>query len=437
MADNYRVNNEANYSNMFANVGYEKTSFRLFAELLHVEDDLYLPGSLDRDSISTDRQQTFNKGEFTNQNTETYRLGGDIYLSDNWTLSGEYTDRETDTAGYTLWGGNWEEVIAVKTLNPRVSGNIKTAKGEIVLTSGVDLQESEYLSNFSGSDSEQSLADFYAQAIIPITRKINVTAGGRYSELEETDNLSGAQNDRNISVFQIGATYQVTNDTRLFLRRDEGFRWANIDENGYSDKAIGDILDPQESTSWEVGIETKIDAISLSAVVYDMRIDNEIYYDPTVNFFGANSNLEKSDRSGVTLDSRWKVNERVNVQLNYSYVDAEVSAGLFAGNSVPFVANQTANFIATFEMNDNWSFYIDAQHTGSRYGANDDANSFGKIGSYTLYNANVNWQLQQFSINVRANNLTGKQYNGFASTAYNYAYPAKEETYEITVHYTF
>lgn len=437
LADNYRVNNEANYSNILANVGYEQKAFRLFAEVLQVEDDLKLPGSLDRASINSDRKQTFTPTQFTNQTTDAYRIGGDVHLTDNWTFSTEYTDRETDSAGYTSWGGDWTESITVETLNPRIVGTIKTANGNILVTSGIDLQESEYQSEFSGSDSEQNLSDFYAQVVIPIAETVTITTGGRYSELEETDKLSGTDNDDDISVFQIGAAYQINGDTRLFLRRDEGFRWANIDENGYSDQPIGEILDPQESTSWEVGIETRIDTLSLSAVLYQMTIDNEIYFDSTASGFGANSNLEESDRKGLVLDSRWNISERVNLQMNYSYVDAEVSAGLYKGNTVPFVADQTANLVATFVINDNWSVYVDAQHTGNRYGANDDANGSGKLGSYTIYNANVNWEYNQFSVNFRANNFTGKQYNGFESTLYNYAYPAKEETFEITAGYTF
>lgn len=437
LEDNYRVNNEANYSNVLANVGYEQTSFRLFAEILQVEDKLNLPGSLNRANIASDRKQTFNPSEFTNQSSDAYRIGGDVHLTDNWTISAEYTDRETDSAGQTSWGFDWTGTTSVETLNPRAVGIIATANGDILVTSGFDLQESEYQSDLTGSDSEQSLSDFYAQVVVPVTAKISVTAGGRYSELEETDNLSGTDNDDDISVFQIGAAYQVNADTRLFLRRDEGFRWANIDENGYSDQPVGEILAPQESTSWEAGVETRIDAVSFSALLYQMTIDNEIYYDPTVNLFGANSNLDESDRVGIVLDSRWKVSERINLQINYSYVDAEVSAGLYSGNTVPFVASQTANLLATFVISDNWSIYVDAQHTGSRYGANDDANSNGELGGYTLYNANINWQYHQFSVNFRANNLTGKKYNGFESTGYNYAYPAKEETFEITAGYTF
>ncbi len=436
-ADNYRDNNEASYSNSLANIGYEQKSFRVFAEVLQVEDDLRLPGSLNRASINSDRKQTFSPDDFSNQSTDAYRIGGDIHLTGNWTLSAEYADRETNSNGFASWRGDWKGTTTVKTLAPRAVGTIKTANGDILVTSGIDLQESEYQSGFTGADSEQDLSDFYAQVIVPVTAKLNITAGGRYSELEETDKLSGADNDNDISVFQMGAAYQINNDTRVFLRRDEGFRWANIDENGYSDKPIGEILDPQETTSWEAGIETRIDSLSLSALLYDMTIDNEIYFDPTANLYGANSNLEKSDRIGIVLDSHWKISERVNLQMNYSYVDAEVSAGLYKGNTVPFVAEQTANLVATFVINNNWSLYVDAQHTGSRYGANDDANNSGKLGSYTLYNANINWEYNQFSVNLRANNLTGKQYDGFASTVYNYAYPAKEETFELSVGYTF
>ncbi len=436
LGDNYRVNNEANYSNMLAYLGYEKDSYTVFAEVLRVEDDLNLANSLNRASINANRRQSDADGDFTNLTTDAYRIGGDFALSDDWTLKAEYTDRATDSNGYAGFSGVWSGSTTVETLSPRLVGNIGIAGGDILVTSGIDLQESDYQSEYTGADSEQKLTDFYAQAIVPVAEKMNMTIGGRYSELKETDNLTATVNEDDISVFQLGFTYQISAASRFFLRLDEGFRWANVDENGFSDKPAGEILDPQESSSMEVGIETRINNIALSALLYDMTIDNEIFYDSTAGY-GANSNLEQSDRSGVVLDSSWAIAERVNVQLNYSYVDAEVSAGDFKGNTVPFVAKQTANFVATFEATDTWSVYVDAQHTGSRFGANDDANSGGKLGGYTVFNANINGDFEQLSFNFRANNLTGKKYDGFASIVYNYAYPAKGRTYEMTVSYNF
>lgn len=433
LSDNYRDSNEANYSNFLANIAYENQRFGLFTEILDVQDDLALPGSLSRAQINDDRRQVGNPNEYANHDTRSYRVGGHVNLNESWKLAGEYTDREGDVDGSYSWAPNGKSSQRVKSFNPRLIGDIKTAQGSVLITAGADLQDSEYQSTFTFADSTQETTDVYAQAVIPVIDKLKVTVGGRHSKLEETDKNSQTDNDKSITAYQFGAAYQLSNDTRIFLRRDEGFRWATIDENAFSDKPAGQILDAQESTSWELGIEKKFSDLALSALVYDMTIDGEIFYDP-IAF--RNSNLDKSDRQGIVLDSHWQVNDKITLQTNYSYVDAEISAGGNKGNTVPFVAKQTANLVLSYQVNAQWSFYADAQYTGKRYKANDDSNNFGQLGGYTVYNANARWTHDQLYVNLRANNLTGKEYEGFTSR-YNFAYPSPELTYEVSIGYQF
>ena len=79
--------------------------------------------------------------------------------------------------------------------------------------------------------------------------------------------------------------------------------------------------------------------------------------------------------------------------------------------------------------------YLEAVHTGSRYYSGDDANVQTKAGGYTLLNAALSYDYQQFSSKLRLNNLTGKRYDAFASSPSRY--PAAEEQVQLSVGYRF
>lgn len=106
LADNYRDNNEANYSNVLANVAYEQGRFRVFAEWLNVDDDLNLAGSLNSLSIRDDRRQASTPDQYTNQDTDSSRVGGHFDLSESWAVAAEYSDRETESKGFS-----WKSVV--------------------------------------------------------------------------------------------------------------------------------------------------------------------------------------------------------------------------------------------------------------------------------------------------------------------------------------
>lgn len=442
--DNYRDNNKSEYSNVLANVGFENELFSLFAEGQTIDDDLRLPGSLTEADIRDDRKQTFSPDDNSDLDTDIYRLGGSLNLGDNWTVLAEYSHRDQDSEGF-LFGGNFDGSTDVDTFDPRVAGNIDTPNGPIVVTTGIDYEDADYQynSDFSGTDVSQNVLDYYGQVITPLSQSIKLTLGARYSDFEAKDNISRDKNEDNLTVYQAGLAYQFNEKSRVFLRRDESFRWANADENGFVMPTV-DFLKPQESTSWELGVEIRISSIFLSAVVYDMDVDHEIIYDPAADGpfgpgTGANVNLDQSQRTGIVLDSSWQATDSINVKLNYSYVDAEISSGTFDGNTVPFVAESTANLVVSYQLNEHWSFYADAQYTGELYAVGDEANAGDEIDGYTIFNANVRWGYAGFYANLRMNNITGKEYNGYSGglAPLDYNYPAPEETYRLTLGYAF
>src|SRR5690606_17513780 len=70
--DNYRNNNESDYTNVLGNLRYDFARGHVFAEALYVDDQLNLPGSLTEAQAAENPRQTFTPDDFSDQETESW-----------------------------------------------------------------------------------------------------------------------------------------------------------------------------------------------------------------------------------------------------------------------------------------------------------------------------------------------------------------------------
>lgn len=442
LADNYRDNNNTDYTNFQLATSFTQEWFSVFAEVQRVNDDMNLPGGLTQQQIRQDRRQTPYPDDFQNIDTDRYRIGTKMTLAPQLKLEAEYSYRDADSKGFTYFS---DFVISntVKSLTPRLIGNFDTYFGKAVATAGYDGQRSEYRSTQTFADFSQDIDDVYAQLVIPVYTSLDATVGARHSKLDETDNVSGEKNSDSKTVTAYGLSWQIDKASRLFVRRDNNFRWANVDENGYTLPSV-DFLKAQSGESNELGYEWRSENLLTTIVLYRLDTDDELLYDPAANFgFGANINLPSSRRTGVNADVQWSIAPALQVRASGSYVDAEVRSGNFKGNAVPFAADYTGSLGVDWQIVNAIGLYVDAQYTGRRYRAGDDPNMLGELGGYTLYNATLRWEVEHWYATLRVNNLTAKKYQGFTGVSissfgiFDYAYPAAERQTMATVGYRF
>jgi len=442
LTDNYRDNNDADYDNILANGSYTNSRIRVFAEAQQVNDNMRLPGSLSPIQIEQDRKQTKRPNDFTNIDTDRYRAGTQVEITDLWKFAAEYSYRNADSNG-VFFGTPFTDSTTTKEITPRLIGNFTTPYGKAVLTLGYDGQKSDYESTLTFNQIHQKIDDVYSQLVVPVYTDITATIGARHSKLDEKNLVTQAANDDSETVSSWGVSWQLTKNARVFARRDSSFRWANADENGYTLPGVI-FLNPQTSDSNEVGFNWHEAAVEASVVLYRLDTDNELLFDSAQNFgSGANINLPKSRRDGITGDISWAATNTVTLRASIGYVDAEIRAGAFKGNTVPFAAEYTSSFGINWQLNEMFDIYADAQYTGRSYRSGDDPNILGELGGYTIYNANLRWHVENWYATVRINNLTAKEYDGFSGAFVSsfgnseYAYPAAERQVYATVGYRF
>ncbi len=451
-ADNYRDNNENSYDNYLAQVRYAFDNGSVYIEGQRINDNLRIPGPITEGAAANDHRSTTEPNNFSDQDTELLRLGGDFEVAEGWTFALDYAWRDEDVKVFWddydtgLYPTLANQSTRVVNWAPRLVGTLNE-DGSAILTVGYDRTDSEYLVREWSNDAEQTVEALYAQLILPFGDKVTTTLGGRVSKFEEEDHQSNIDHDHRAEAYEAGVTYKLSDSVNLFARYAEAFRFATLDENGFT---VGNMkLKPQTSDSVEFGAEFIFEAGDVRFTVFDMDISEEITYDDGISNptgwnpanTGANVNLPDSKRQGLVVEGSYSLSSSLKLLGNYTYTDAEQVSGSADGYDVPFVAEHTANLSAIYDFSHGISLFGEVVYTGSRYRANDYDNSRSSVSAYTLVNLNLSWSYQDWQTNLRINNLFDKEYAGFSiySSSKNddFEYPSPGRTLEASVAYTF
>ena len=455
-ADHYRDNNSESNSNVSGLLDFSFDESSLIVELQRIEDKLELPGALIESEYNQDPTQS-NAGfaeDFLNEDTTAAAIGYQFKAGEQM-VSLDFSQAKTDAevrqsfrnSPSTMDGFIKRENIS---FNPKVSGNIDIGV-EADYVAGIDLQQIEYDLKipffFFGpgettNSNDQETQSLYFQLNPAISETMRATVGLRHSTVENNmkDGNSfpaGIRVEDDITVYELGLAYQLNEDLKLTARYDENFRFAKVNE--LAQAAPGKILETQTGESYELGMELTEGDQRWVVSLYQLDLENEIVFDPTVGTFGENINLDKTRRSGLTLSWQSQIAQWLGLKTELGYVDARFASGTFDGNDISGVAANIVKIRGDFRLDDRLSSFLEGHYTGSRYAQGDNGNDFAKLNSIAVLNAGLAYQHMQWNFHFRINNLADKKYaqfvtnNGFG-TAYQ---PSPERNFMLGAGYRF
>jgi len=458
--DNYREHNESSYLNGFGKLGYDYSSGLVFAELQYVDDELNIPGALFADEVAADRTQVNPSfaTDFSNAETVTARIGLVQEISSQWSFEGEITDREVDgTFRLSYTGGppataDSTQNRKIQEFTPRFIGFIP-AWNNTMLTLGADVIDSEYelSTSFGEQFNDQLQRSVYAQAVVPVNI-LDITIGVRNASVEnnlrDTGSFAvypaGVQIDRDVTVGSFGLALNATENWRVLLRADQNYRFAKVDEflqPAYTPAFTPVLLETQEGLSLESGIEWQQGGNTAKFVVYSLRLENEIAFDPTIF---ANINLEDTERKGFITSGSWRATERLGFSASYTYTDATVTAGTFTGKDIPLVAENAGLLSADYAMTASWQLFAELTAKSDRVFAGDFENELGRLPGYGVVNIRAEYNVMDFTFSGRINNVLNKQYSDVGQLGYNpfpdaseAFYPSPELNFLLTAAWNF
>ncbi|WP_025820554.1 TonB-dependent receptor [Shewanella marina] len=452
--DNYRRHNENKTGSVLGRLNYQDDKSQFHAEASYYDNNRNLPGSLTWQQYLDDPRQVnpFNVDDYSHEMTQAYRLGYQYNLNDIWALSADanYTD---STVNSINWGSPGRNHRTLFELSPKAVANYQVDAGTLNIISGVDL--SRGTSKFSfGRENVQKVLSVYTQATVPLTSTVSYVVGGRYSEVRDNlvDGLvysDGVELKQNAHAFELGLNYRPTDAWRFYVRANDNFRFAKVDEQAYTSPGVMG-LTPQTGRSYETGFDWLLASQTIRLNLYRLDLEDEIIYDnnaqkPTGGSFdGANVNADASRRYGLDLDWDWQITQMVEVGASYQYVDAEFTKGPNDGKQLSWVAPHTGRVYTSVDITDSWQLYLDANYVGSHYSDGDNSNVGDKHGApkleaYTLANIALNYHRDNWLASLRVNNLLDKQY---VSASYygsygNSYYAGAGREIDFTVSYQF
>ena len=440
-ADNYRDHNNAEYANAFARLRYDHADGHALYEYQTVDDELLYPNSLPAAQARVDRKAS-NSQAWNDSKTQVHRFAAEQRLSEIWSANLDYSHSDQDGVGSWGPGSDFTQGTRIESISPRLTARFDSPLGGAEWLLGHDhiASDYQYRGAFSTTLASQTLRDWYTQYSQSLGNGLSLALGYRASEADDNSHGANLKHRDREGSGSIGLNWQANEQTRLFIKREDVLRWANVDENAGATPGVV-FLKPQTGESWEAGIDWDDGIQRYQVSLYRLALEDELLYDPTATgpfspwFDGANVNLDKTLRKGVLLEAQRQLSDDLSIGGQYSFTDAEYRAGSFSGNTVPWVSRHSASAYLSYQILPGLRSYLEATHTGARYRAGDDANQQSRAGGYTLLNAALAYDYSRLSAKLRVNNLTGKRYDTYASPTSRY--PAAEEQVQLSLGYRF
>jgi iron complex outermembrane receptor protein len=293
----------------------------------------------------------------------------------------------------------------------------------------------------------------YATDTFDITRRLSVTAGGRFNfaqiNLQDqtgTDPLLNSSNQFQRFNPVVGATYKLTPNLTAYAGYSEANRAPTPLELGCSDPAHPCIIDNfliadpplkqvvshtiEAGLRGSYGAASDKDRLTWGLGVFHTRNTDDIINiaSADVQGFGFFQNAGATQRQGVEAKVDYR-HDRWNAYANYTFVDAtyrsslilsspdnpaaDINGNIFVtpGDHIPGIPAHRFKAGAEYEITDRWKIGADLNVVGSQYLIHDDANQNAKVPAYWVVNLHGSYQVNK---NVELfgliNNLFNRHY---------------------------
>ena len=244
-----------------------------------------------------------------------------------------------------------------------------------------------------------------------VSDSLTLASSGRYDDNSEFESAN---------TFKVEAVFQLSDRARLRGAYGTAIKNPTFSERfGFYTNFIGNPnLEPEESTSWELGIDQQLGNLTLSATLFDADLENEIdgfVYDPATFGYTSGNKEGQSQRQGVELTAMGGLSDNLSVSAAYTYTDSVESDG--AGGYIDEVrrARHTGSLNLAWQAMDNLQINTNAQYNGSQtdvfFPPFPTPSQTVTLADYTLLNINVNYSASdKVDLYLRLDNLLDEDY---------------------------
>ncbi|MGH8853463.1 MAG: TonB-dependent receptor family protein [Telluria sp.] len=450
--DNYRANNEFKLKTASGGLQYNYGAGRAGLRLERAQQDSRFAGSLTEAQFLANPRQTFTPDDFGSVDTDRasafieHRIG-------SVELAAELSHREREVAANYFYMSGGSKVAsrlrydASQTqFSPRLRHTAVLGDKRNELVAGIDLARwtRQTTSDFSLGDAEQESKAFYLRNEILWNAPHNarLAVGGRHERFTKdySDPLGfppvvNEHRTQSINAWSLEGSIDVLPQVTMFAKAGRSYRIANVDENSL--RSGPEVLEPQTSRDLELGVSAGSAARQLSARLFRHRLQNEIFYDPTIGW-GANTNLAPTRRQGAEIEGKLAFAQAWRLTGQWQHVNAEFTSGPNAGREMVLVPKNVVSARLAWAPAGSHSADIGAQWVDrQRYGSDFTNRCSTRIPSYTTFDARYAYRIKGWEAAVTALNLADRQYYSQAFGCRSGIYPSDGRQLKLSLRYDF
>ncbi|NMM27269.1 MAG: TonB-dependent receptor [Glaciimonas sp.] len=420
-SDNYRDNNAVRQNNFSGGAQWASNEGRAGLRVDIARQDSRLAGALSLAQFEENPRQTLSPNDMASIDTNRYtafmerRLGA-------FELAAELSHR--DRTAKALFVGSFGSSASqydgrMTQFSPRVrhlsmSGDLTN---ELVL--GMDFAHwtRSAISTFDGFPSPQANASQQSKALYARDEvkvgNARLAFGARH-EIFDKDSVNNGVGLYDISqalnAWDLQGNYLVAPGVNVFAKGGQSYRVANVDENGFT-PVVNQPLKPQISHDLELGATLGDIEKKVTVKLFQHRLKNEIFFDPTAGFFGANVNLDPTKRQGIEIETRMRLASTFTLSANLQHLSAQFIEGPNAGNEITLVPKNIATLRINWMPDNSQSADVGMQWVDSqRYGGDFSNTCSARMPSFATLDGRYAKRVGAWEFAIAGSNLTDKQY---------------------------
>jgi len=432
--DGYRVNSKLRQRGFNGDLRYTGDEGSAYFNVGIDDQKLGLPGGRLVDytaginQLVTGRRGAATPNDYANKQGQNYTLGVTRMLAPGFELIVDGSLRRKDQQAELFFMGSPYNGVDTKLTTTSATPRLKIDRDmfgiPVKILTGFDYYHTAYLSHrakdlmsppYHTYDIKQDTAGFYANGTLAVTPDTDITAGGRYQRntLSARDSYDptapfgfgdaqGMPLDRKEWQYaaQFGIEHRFNSMFALFGHVARSFRVPNADErigqavafNFPTPTPTNFDLRTQTSREIEGGARLHLGPLDLQSSVYDMELNDEIFYSPAT---GTNINLDPTRHWGVETTARLRLNDAVSLTGEVTYTRAQFREGPFAGHDIPLISRWSGNAGVSWNIWDKYVVY-DAivRYIGPRRLDNDSANVQPLIPAHTVVDMRIGGEMK-------------------------------------------
>ena len=181
--------------------------------------------------------------------------------------------------------------------------------------------------------------------------------------------------------------------------------------SGYTDLVDGSVVNPQETTTYEIGAKWSLlnERLGLGASAFLTKLSDEITEDALGNQV---VNEDTRHIKGIELSATGKLTDQFTITAGYAWLHGRVKNGANAGYAIGLMPEHSGFVWADYQVNEKFSVGAGINFTSYRYTSdyNPATMEGGRLPGHVTVDASANYQINDnFGVQFNAINIFNKQ----------------------------